>query len=112
MKWKIEISGIDLGTLIPTPGELEPHDHPIEAWAGQVVHDLLNRVHLSLCLAKMDVIMKDSSRDRTEVETAMIASYDLEIAVAERLYKNCRVIQEVEDLECSGREGSNGNPQE
>lgn len=78
MKWRVTFE-VDLGDSIPAEEDLKPHDHPLESWAGQTVHDLiLNKALVA--------ILSNSCSAATEkdpvIRDALLASYDKHAKIA------------------------------
>jgi hypothetical protein len=85
-KWTLTIEGIDLGTLIPTPEELQSHDYPLENWAAEVLGSLLGDLEGTYHERKMEALV---ALGQSEPEGGRVLQEALQ-AEAER---NLRVIQ-------------------
>ena len=92
MRWTLTIPGIDLGTLIPTDAELKPHDHPIEAWAGEVVGQFLQAGVTNNLMATMRAHTKPDADP--VVQAAILRHLKLDHEILEYMAKNAKLTRE------------------
>lgn len=99
MKWDITIKGVDLGTLIPTEGELQPHDHPLEAWAGTVVNGLLTELLTDLHTKILHAIRAEADPDNPDRAMAgeLLRNYQMELEVARQLLTKAQITRHGKD---------------